>query len=774
MGISTNTPHGQNDEYGGMAFDEKMDEGAFEQILVEGTVVRAIPGAYTVVCEFPGKGEQPTIYCPAYMSYMLGASSYEMPHEGTQVLAYCPESSPYAYVLAILPTIDSGVARDQEIEYDGRAGPPELEPEPGSDYLSVSAHEKVNKDESNYDHVQTDSGRPWNVLAGEWVRGNKWGVAVAVMHFHSIMQAGDGAKLEMSVFDDLVRLTSGTFEHNSAMGKSRTFDDEGALMFESTGSSRSPERLGEDYFAEVLTETDEATENSVAIDRPEIEPKDRYRMFAGALADLFQIYSRNAYDADTEDRSGDVRASVGYDGHVGVYSRAGISLGTKHRIPVPIRVKEPWDVDGDTTEGDSPVERLAKEQFRFDETYPYGRNLQMREALAWREKLTYQRFDEMQKDFTVNEHSEVQAPPEERDPEGSKYERKEEKNCGMDFNDDGSVRIYAGDGEEINMRGGCIIFSCPGNIEEHVGKSKVILAGQDLIFKARESVDVHATSKDLRLTSGGLLHAHAKNKGILVTTDSAGLSIDGGSEGEDVGARGIVIGKAENDVAIVGKQVTLVAEDDVRLKGKNLVLAATSRIVQAARNVFIEAGGGSALKMSSAYCSVIGRAVSLIAGGAMNFFRGDYALNAQWTSMDTPPPYDNQLPSLQELNGRYQESEEWLGDLDESGRQEIRYTYRTPVQYGTDKASETGDGASEFAVYQPLWQLLEEPTTTWEEEEIEGTWPWPGAGVRDSAFLTYEEGGNVDDDGAPANRSNMAPSGGSFKKGSMDDYGANA
>lgn len=767
--IATNTPHGQNGEYGGLAFDERMDKQGLNQMLVEATVVRTIPGAYTVVCEFPGLGEQPTIYCPAYMSYMFGASSYELPHEGTQVLAYCPPDSPYKYVLAILPAIDAGVARDQSYEYAGRVGPSELEPEPGSDYLSLSAHEKVNKDESTFDHVSTESGRPWNVLAGEWVRGNKWGVAIAVMHFHTIMQAGDLAKLEMSVFDDLVRLTSGTFEHNSSMGRSRIFDDEGALMFESSGSSKSHERVGEDFFGEVLSETDEATENSVAVDRPDIEPKDRFRMFGGALADLFQLYVRNAYDVETDDRSGDVRASVDYDGHLGVYSRAGVSIGLRDRIPVPKRVKEPWDREGDTE-----VEREPKEQFKFDDDYPYGRNLQMREAAAWREKLVYHRFDEMKKDFTVPEHAETQPPPDERDGEGSTYEKKEKKDCGIDFNDDGSVRIYAGEGEEIFMRGGCIVFSCPGTIEEHIGKSKIILAGQDLILKARESVDVHATSKDLRLTSGGMLHAHAIDKGVLITTDSEGLSVDGDGEGELVNARGIVIGKAGNDVGIVGDNVTIAADDEVKVKGSSVILSATRRLVGAAQNVFIEAGGGSALKMGSAACTLIGRAVSLVAGGAMNFFRGSDILMAQWTSLDAPPAYDAQRNGVQSLHVRYAEAEEWLGDLDENGRSEIRYTYRTPDQYGTDKPSETGSGASEFLVYQPLWQMLNEPTATWEEKEIESTWPWPGKGIRDQALLIYEEGGNVEDDGAPVNRSGMTSSGGSFTKKSMDDYGANA
>lgn len=762
--VTTKNPHAASKEAGGEANDRRMSAGARKRpVLVEGTVVRVIEGAYTMVCQFPGVGEVPTIYCPAMVSGYIGASSYEMPTEGTQVLAYHTTESPYHYVIAVLPAIEAGIDPDflDELEPEWRReNPQELEQEPGSDYESVQSHVEPNVDDTTDDHVQTNSGRPWNVLAGEWARGNKMGVAVAIMHFHALLQANDKAKLEMSVFDDLVRLTSGTYEHNSSIGRTRIFDDEGELSMESSGSVRSWERLGEDEPKEVITDLGEATENSVPYSRPEIEPKDRFRMFYGALADLFQFYARNPYQSETDDRSGTARVSVDYDGHVGVHSRAGISIGLKERIPVPKRVKEPWDLEGDTE-----VTRVPKMPFEFDPAYPYGRNLQMAEYRAWRDKLIYQRFDEMENEFVVPEHSEVQQPPEGTDSEGSTSAVPASPDCGVDFLDDGSIRFYESGGAELYMRGGKVIVSAPNGMEQHIGGSLVSLVTQDIIMKAHQSIDVHATEKDVRVTSGGLTHLHSIGKGTLITTDSEGLSVDGG-EGEEYNARGIVIGKPGSDVALVGNDLTMVAEGGVKVKAENVIVSAAKRLTQVAENVFISGGGGSALKLGAAACTVIGRAMSLVAGAAFNFFKGDQILQAQWVDLDSPAPYDAQSAKVESGYATYAEGEDWLSGMKESDRKNVRFTYRTPEQYGTDSG-----GAEQFMVYMPLWQLLEEPSETWTEEEIEGTFPWPGQGVRETSFLIYERGENVDDDGDPKTRSEMQSTGGSFSQASFDDYG---
>lgn len=152
----------------------------------------------------------------------------------------------------------------------------------------------------------------------------------------------------------------------------------GNLCTEITGSCFSHERINEDDFKEVLTEGDPEnhTENAIPIDVAEERnyiPKDRYSIFSGAMADLFQLYSRNPYGQSTASTSADFRASLGYDGKFDLSSRAGLSFSLKSKIPMPTRQREPWDPEGDTD-----VEPAAKTPFKFDAGYPYGRNLQMR------------------------------------------------------------------------------------------------------------------------------------------------------------------------------------------------------------------------------------------------------------------------------------------------------------------------------------------------------------------------------------------------------------
>jgi hypothetical protein len=92
-----------------------------------------------------------------------------------------------------------------------------------------------------------------------------------------------------------------------------------------------------------------------------------------------------------------------------------------------------------------------------------------------------------------------------------------------------------------------------------------------------------------------------------------------------------------------------------------------------------------------------------------------------------------------------------MGALVEATRDDIKFTYRTPVQYGTDHGTEVYMPANEMTVYQTRWQLqkkmgyafIQGTTEAWKETEVNGTFPYPGLGARERAYASVDTLSNV-------------------------------
>jgi len=776
--------HADTGDFGGLSFSKMDEDMVNSDLLQEGVVEVVIPGVYTMACTI-ANGLRKCIFCPSMISHTLGIDECFMPQEGASVLGYKPAGEQHFYIIAVLPDTETGYdpIEIEKIEDPGRETSPEINPEPGADYTSLNAYMGIAEDDTTDDHIPTASGRPFNIMAGEWMRGNKLGVYVAVMQLYSALAAGDRAKLEMFLLDGMVRLTSGTFEHNNPLGMTRMFDDEGNLMVESCGSIYQHERLGEDDFKEILKDEPkgEATEKQITIKRPEedITPKDRYRFFGGALADMFQLYTKNPTGDDSPERSADSRMAIGYDGSISGVSRSGVYFGLRNKIPMPLRIRAPWDPEGSIFDPDAEggIQPEPKEPFQHNADFPYGRNLASLDARAWYERNLLKRFDEATRDFKVPEYKDVTEPPTTNtDKAGSTTENKVAVDAGWEVTADGGIRFWDGSGAEIYMRGGVIYMTAPGGIQRHVGKSDVTLAGHDIIQKAYNSIDLTTTKKDIRIAAKGTAHIHSIDKATMVTSAATSAKVDGTGVGEDANNKGVIIGGGKTSVVIAGQDVSVVAEKNVNVKGNNVILVAINRISSAARSLILEANGTAALNLLGSTCSLLGRSIQLAADSGLSFFRrNQVGVLQNWTDIETNP-YQQQLGGITRLHGNYYETDQWL-PVSPNAISAVRFTYRTPKQYGTDKASEVDDNATEFHVYSPAWALeswkqltgVNISTEEWTEEDVEKTFPWPGAGVRESALVTYEPGSNVKD-GELANRKEMLPYGGTYETVSMDEY----
>jgi hypothetical protein len=109
--------------------------------------------------------------------------------------------------------------------------------------------------------------------------------------------------------------------------------------------------------------------------------------------------------------------------------------------------------------------------------------------------------------------------------------------------DDGGVVLGDGFGAEIRMTGGSVFITAPGDVWTKAGRNVNSWAGYDSITKARNSIDITASERDVRIKSEynmQLLAGNSGQGGLLLESRGAG---DHNFEltGEDVESSGVMI-----------------------------------------------------------------------------------------------------------------------------------------------------------------------------------------------------------------------------------------
>ena len=109
--------------------------------------------------------------------------------------------------------------------------------------------------------------------------------------------------------------------------------------------------------------------------------------------------------------------------------------------------------------------------------------------------------------------------------------------------DDGGVVLGDGFGAEIRMTGGSVFITAPGDVWTKAGRNVNSWAGYDSITKARNSIDITASERDVRIKSEYNMQILAGNSGqggLLLESRGAG-NYDFQGLGEDVESAGVMI-----------------------------------------------------------------------------------------------------------------------------------------------------------------------------------------------------------------------------------------
>ena len=728
--------------------------------LVIGTVVRAGGGAYDV--EVSVLTTQQTVICTVAGSTaatLIGVSSCEIPPEGSQVIVLMANRNSHSgVIIASYPDADRGVVDAVQDSLNDL-----IDVEGGVNKYNVSAYRVPQADASYTSTVNASAQRYLDLVPGNKSWANEQGVAVSILNLLLLLKATDRARLEFGVLDDLVRLVSGYFQHISAKGTEQIYNDGGFITHELGVSIYQWEhsgflKLGTPAYTKSTDtqamEAGTATLYAPTGGEPSV-PRKRMQVFTGYLGDIMNMFVANPdpdMAIDTVSKKaidqGLLHTHVDTSGRLTVRSAAGISFQRADRIPVPKRLKEPWDPEGNKVEDEAGEVNTTRPAYKFPS--PYSRSMLMRDANAYRNAQAYSKLAALDKDFYIPEETDMSEPNDEYDATAKGSEPfKADKNKQASFNleDDGSIIIRDAWGSEIIMRGGNIIITCAGQLELRPGKSIVALAGDDAIIKARNSVDITATNKDVRIKAEANMQLVSEGRtgggGILLESKSKSNSVQyTGVTGEAVRSSGIVLKANDATVLTTGKRVHLAASEHFLIDGLDkdnvpqarMYMGLKEFVCATSKYVNISAGGTAGVLVMPSMALVSGRVAGVVAEDQAVITEGLKALRGTEVDMKNDPYTETLEPRFRKIKERLLDKSDWVGAYTPTIRAGIAFTYRSTAEYGTTKATEIDAAGATFQVYQAAWAHMAKSKspfvpatlTGWTEYAINETYAWPG------------------------------------------------
>lgn len=286
--------------------------------------------------------------------------------------------------------------------------------------------------------------------------------------------------------------------------------------------------------------------------------------------------------------------NIAVDGRRFIASAKGIILSKRMLIPIPTRMRRPEDGTGDKAEenyksagkfGEGPEHKITGDIETTNSQWP---NLQRACAVLdlhgylfnyaglhpfhWHAK-DYRTWEQQDLEYAENNHT----IPKYESLKGSMYlsetefktknievdhryktQKFFESECFISLLEDGAVVIGDGYGGEIKMCAGVVQISAPGDVWLKAGRNVQAWAGHDAIVRAKDSVDISSTKKNVRVKAEqnvmilGGNDSGEKNKpgGVLIESRAKSPVYNFETPGDPVTFGGIIL-KAK-DAEVIG------------------------------------------------------------------------------------------------------------------------------------------------------------------------------------------------------------------------------
>ena len=401
--------------------------------------------------------------------------------------------------------------------------------------------------------------------AGEWSIFTETGLCASVDSYMAQMRVDEFTGLFMYYWDQLCRLAGANLQIWGAGYELESYDDQGETFFyngiatypwEAMAQLSRPVDVTKERDAETI-QTKETWYTRFEPENDDAQAFHRSKTYSGYIGQGFRRmlatpfgHSKpntvNQYETETN-FAGLFEEQVTLAGHYALRSALGLTIGKRPVIPVPKRIKTVQDPTGDTEKNYKASGQYGsgtEHKCTSDVTASFSRAANLQRALGvfdlhthifnWegphpfyyhKEDYHYPNDSDMEEitnnwesiDFSKLKTAQNISPPEpvtvnidHRDGGTAKVFQ---NSSSLTFLDDGGITLTDGFGSQIRMTGGNIHITAPGDVFVESGRNFTAWAGRDVIMRAYQSVDVTATSNDVRLKAEKNMQLLAANGG---------------------------------------------------------------------------------------------------------------------------------------------------------------------------------------------------------------------------------------------------------------------
>lgn len=441
------------------------------------------------------------VYAPGAIASYMGFTTVTLPPVGSPVLLlYLPHTS---YVIGTQP-----LAYDSTELFSGAVA---------GDINEVTADTDVFAVENKGDKATTAPGyaAPRDLFPGENSVENNMGVVMRMLFNFEQMSAGDLAKVEVHMLNDMVRIVDNYFVHHNVGGDTLIWSN-GRCNYESHFTGYPHEAEGKEKETDSLAEPvgPNLIDPIESTDNPYSDTgRWRKSTYVGFLADMIHTWVTDptsvlsTYGEDAF-RAGKYRSWVGSDGTVMVQTVAGVQIEVVPRIVVPA-MNTKWD--DPSVDAAKQIEDLNQD---FLKMWGKGPNWSDLSVACWQMR-NYAKyialFHSLSRFKQLEEKKGCVIPTEEESPAPkptSAETDKEQVNPGGDspynnhaifcMDPSGSISLVANGTTSIVFNQGNLQFSAPGNVEIQAGGT-LSLTGKSVSIKALNHVEISAIAGALWL-----------------------------------------------------------------------------------------------------------------------------------------------------------------------------------------------------------------------------------------------------------------------------------
>ena len=297
--------------------------------------------------------------------------------------------------------------------------------------------------------------------------------------------------------------------------------------------------------------------------------------------------------SSTTNPQGVFEEQLGLHGGWSMRSAKGILIAKRPAIPHPVQRKAPEDPTGDTSEnyrpsgqyGSGPQHQI-KGQVELSGGAPQAAQMAagvldlMAFTFAWdgMHPFEYHKTDwdvqtetetELETNQELIDFSQLQSsfylnPPEPRTLEVDHRYGVVQYYPNTSFlalQDNGNAILADGFGSTVSLFGGHIMLDAAADIWLKAGRNVNIWAGGDIVMRAKNSIDVSTTDKDIRIKAEKNLHviggAAGAGGGILLEAPTPSVYQFTGKEGEEIVSGGIILKAKQGAIAGLAKDIYL-------------------------------------------------------------------------------------------------------------------------------------------------------------------------------------------------------------------------